>query len=99
MSFHNQTITRYHDYTSESTRYVPINLIPIYLKKMDNTWQQNTCKYAHMFDNTKFTSETSTDYTDLENWKQLDKYITEELRQKDKDVFEKQIIDYFSSHD
>ena len=88
----------YHDFTDESTRYVPNNLIPIDFKKMDDTWQQYTYKYAHMFDNSKFTGTTWTDTTDLGNWKRLAKSITEELRQKGKDAFEKHIIDYFSYH-
>ena len=50
-----------------------------------------------MFDNSKFTGTTWTDTTDLGNWKRLAKSITEELRQKGKDAFEKHIIDYFSS--
>ena len=50
-----------------------------------------------MFDNSKFTGATWTNSTDLENWKQLAKSITEELRQKGKDAFEKHIINYFSS--
>ena len=65
---------------------------------MNENWQQDTYKYAHLFYNKTLTGETWITSTDIDNWKGLAKSITDELRQKGKDDFERHIIDYFSSH-
>ena len=59
-----------HDvFTNTPTRYVPITLIQHNLKQMNENWNQDTYKYALMFDNKAFTGETWKTSTDLDNWK------------------------------
>ena len=58
---------------------VPVNLLPIDNKKIDENWASSTYKYAHCF-SSEFQSEIYRDTEDLQKWISVATALQLELR-------------------
>ena len=76
---------------------VPVNLLPIDNKKIDEDWASLTYKYAHCF-SSKFRSTTYEDTDDLQNWIAVAESIQLELRELGVHKAHEKILDVFRDY-